>query len=454
VNPLARVRTSVNDTVHAPRLQKVIGTVAVGVFLIANLVNTLNKAGDFDAYYAAGRRVLANETLYAGSAIAFGFIGPPVQALMFAPFALLDPQTSRLAWFIVNTALLVYALATWLGLFAPGKNGEARDATGPGWRRGLSLFTSPPAVLSILAVAFPLQTQFEHQNLNIVLLALAAFATDALMRHRAVGGGVALGIASALKIYPVVALVWLGLRREWRAFGAGVAAAAALTLAPVLVRGPHAFVADLSDWQALAASGWPTRRANQSLVAMWGRYLLGEGPNGFPTLTLDQPLVLWLAAATALVVIIPLVIALWRLKSLSLQLVEELICVSGLAILLSPIAWEHYWVGFFPLFLTLALYGWASDLSWRTTWQSRWARVSFVIGLVCVTVLSRPIVGWHGARAVRAWSLMTWAGLVMCAAFATILASRRWTPRLSASVIAAGSSPQIPQGHDRHGRGA
>ena len=95
-------------------------------------------------------------------------------------------------------------------------------------------------------------------------------------------------------------------------------------------------------------------------------------------------------------------------------------CVSALAILVSPIAWEHYWVGFFPVFVLLLVQAWRSGPSWH----SRWAHASFWIGFVCFTVLSRPIVGWSGARTVRAWSLMTWGGVVMCAVCAAILAWR------------------------------
>jgi hypothetical protein len=410
---------------HPSRLVRAIAILLAGVFLAVNFVNALYKGGDFDAYYAAGQRVLTGAALYGGSAIAFGFVGPPVQALLFAPFALLDPAPARLAFYGFNVLLLWYALATWLGLLVPPAGSAPPAADQPAWRRGTALFLSRPAVLSILAVAFPLQTQFEHQNLNIVLLALAGYAADAFMRQRPVACGAALGLASAIKVYPVTALIWLGLRREWRVFGAGLAAAAAFATAPLIVRGPRDFAADLAEWTSLQAEGWPTRRANQSLAAMWGRYVLGEGPDGFPNLTIQAPMAIGLAVATALVVAAPLVVALVRVRPGRLQVVEELICVGALGILISPIAWEHYWVGFFPLFLVLAVYGWERPPPWRSSWPSRWARLSLWVGVICVTVLSRAIAGWHGARVVRAWSLMTWAGVWSVAVLATILAANR-----------------------------
>ena len=405
------------------RTATIIVIVVTTIFVAANLANAINKAGDFEAYHEAGRRLLADRPLYEGSAIASGFVGPPAQALLFVPLAGWDVVVSRLFWFALNLALLGYAVTTWCGLLGPQASAaSSRDAASdePAWRRGARLLTTRWPALSLLAIAYPLQTQFEHQNLNVVLLALAAYSADALLRHRPGAAGAVIGIAAALKIYPVLALVWLAARRQWRAVATGVAAAGALTVAPALLRGWQGFMTDVVDFQALTSSGWPTRRASQSLVAMWGRYLIGESPDGYETLTLAQPLVLSLVVGTALLVILPLAIVAWRRAPSTSALVEELACVGGLAILLSPIAWEHYWVGFLPLFLVLATHAAGA----RTSWQSRSARIAFWIGLIGITVLSRPIVGWHGARAVRAWSVMTWAGLIMCVALAVILASR------------------------------
>jgi len=135
--------------------------------------------------------------------------------------------------------------------------------------------------IRMLAVAGPLQTQFEHKNLNIVLLALVASAVASFRSGRSVSGGIALGVATALKVYPICLLAWLAIRGRWRAFRAGLAVVIVLSLTPTLFRGVNGLAVDIADWQVLAGSGWPTRRANQSLVAMWGRYLLGEGARGY-----------------------------------------------------------------------------------------------------------------------------------------------------------------------------
>jgi hypothetical protein len=147
-------------------------------------------------------------------------------------------------------------------------------------------------------------------------------------------------------------------------------------------------------------------------------------------LTLEQPLAFWAAALTAVVVVGPLVLSAWRHGASRRRVIEECACVNALAVLLSPIAWEHYWIAFFPVFAALGMRAHGLRPFWDGD-DSRSARLAacvFWLGLIGITLLSRPIVGWHGARIVRAWSLNTWAGLLLCATLAYFLAQRR--PRL------------------------
>lgn len=425
--------------------RKVATAVVCAVFLIANLANAIGEGGDFDAYFDAGRRLIVNEPLYAGSAIATGFVGPPAQALLFVSFVPLGQDAASVAWYVVNVVLLWYALRTWISVMISVS--VSVSVAGAASRQ---LNTLPWVILSLAAIAAPLQTQFEHKNLNIVLLALVATVAESFRGGRPVFGGITLGVATALKVYPICLLAWLAIRGQWRAFGAGTAAAIVLSLTPALLRGIDGLQADMADWQVLASSGWPTRRANQSLVAMWGRYLLGEGVGGYPVLTFDQPLVFLAAALTAAVVIAPLLLS-WRRHGASRRrLIEECACVNALAVLLSPIAWEHYWIAFFPVFAALGIHArglrpfytpnpnsrpqpetpQAETPSAHDAWEgddgrsARLAACAFWLGLIGITLLSRPLVGWHGARTVRAWSLKTWAGLLLCATLAYLLAQR------------------------------
>jgi hypothetical protein len=416
------------------RYRKVAAAAVCAVFLSVNFINAIRKGGDFDAYFDAGRRLLANEPLYAGSAIASGFVGPPAQALLFVPFAPLDRRAAHVAWFVVNVILLWYALRTWISVLISVAVTTSRRRLVRG-----ELLSSHWVTLSIIAVAVPLQSQFEHQNLNIYLLALVACAVASFRSGRSVAGGIALGVAAAVKVYPICMLVWLAIRGQWRAVGAGTAVIVVLSLAPALFRGGSGLEADVMDWLALAGSGWPTRRANQSLVAMWGRYVLGEGAEGYPVITLDQPFAFWAAGLTAMVVAVPLMLSARRHRASRRRLIEECACVSALAVLLSPIAWEHYWVAFFPVFAALGMRAheaWDAERG-RSAGLAVWV---FWLGLLGITLLSRPIVGWHGARMVRSWSLKTWAGLLLCATLAWLLSRIKKRDESRSRTYAADSS--------------
>jgi alpha-1,2-mannosyltransferase len=386
-----------NDMTLAGRASRWIVLVAITLFLLGNLLHALHKEDDFDVYREAGRRLIAGESLYAGSDVGQGFVGPPAQALLFVPLAPLPPIASQLAWYFINVALLGYAVMTWLRVLL------ARQY----------LF-KPAALLSLLAIARPLQSQFEHQNLNILLLALSAAAADALCRDRAIAAGASIGIAIAIKVYPGLALVWLALRRQTTALGSAIATALLVSLAPAAMCGVTRLHRYLIDWATVASAGLPARRANQSFMAMWGRYLLGPTDDNYPVIDSPETAIVVMAGITAVVAFAPIAFAATRRLISKRVLAEELACVSALAVLISPIAWEHYWVAFFPVLVALGRRAFEE--------RCRWAAIAFWIGLIGISGLTRLTMGREGIRVVRALSVMTWAGAIMCITLGVLLA--------------------------------
>jgi hypothetical protein len=276
---------------------------------------------------------------------------------------------------------------------------------------------SMPAVardtlLALLASAFPFQTQFEHQNLNIVLLALTAYAAAAITSGRPSRAGVAVGAAAALKAYPVLIVGWLAGRRAWRAAAVAAVFGLGFTLLPVLFHGWPQFSAEISTFFNLSAEGWPARSANQSVLAMWGRYLLGDRSSDNLLVTTAAGGVLMLTIVTLTVVWAPLLWT-WVARRTGPPDAEELACAAAASTLVSPIAWEHYWVAWFPVFFALR----------RRAREhgSRRAGSAFWIGAVLVTALSRPTLGPDGARFVRDLSLSTWGVVVTCVALGLLL---------------------------------
>jgi alpha-1,2-mannosyltransferase len=373
---------------------------AAAAVVATNIVNALRKGGDFLVYLEAGRRVVAGAPLYEGSSPGAGVIGPPFQALVFAPFALLAETSvvlARLAWFGLNLVLLVLAIRWWCA--------ACRPALADAPERPLR-----PLVLSLLAVAFPLQTNFEHQNLNVVLLALAGGAALAASRGRDTTAGLLAGLAAALKVFPALLVGYFVVRRLWRAAAAAILATVAFSLSPALRYGWPAFLDSVRDWAAVSGQGgWPIRGNNQSLFAMAGRYL---GPEGLlatgPLGRESHPAIYaaWLLGALALALATAVLLA--RPVSSDRRPVAAGLAASLLlAILLSPIAWDHYWVLAWPAFLL------AAD---PPPGSPRWVLPVFWVAALLVSGLSRVTVGAAGLDLARAVSVFTWAALLLLAA--------------------------------------
>jgi alpha-1,2-mannosyltransferase len=397
--------------------RRVLALIAV-VFFVVNLVNAIHKGGDFDVYVDAAARLLRGTPLYADSGITVGFVGPPVQALIFVPLlplAAAGPVVARLGWYAISLALLWYAVTRWTAALTREERITWFDT------RGALTPSSRAAVWALAAVAFPLQTQFEHQNLNLILLASSGWAVSAWSRERFALAGAGVGLAAAIKVYPAMALAWLGLVRSWRTLGTAVLTMAVASLVPAVVMGWSRFLGDVEVWRAISSEGWPVRRANQSIVAMWGRYLLSDGPAGYPIVTWSDTTVMVCAAATALLLWAVLFLFTIRGKGQD-RIPEQLAYVMAAASITSPVAWEHYFVAWFPVLLALRLLA-----RQRSHAAASW---TFWFGAVAITALSRPILGPYGAQVIRDLSLMTWGGLITCVSLA-VLAGVRQKPAAS-----------------------
>src|SRR5678815_251405 len=144
------------------------------VFVIVNLGNALHKGGDFEVSLEAGRRFISASPLYEGSLPGLGVTGPPFQSVWFAPFAAIAAVhvvLSRVLWYLANVACLLGGIWCWTHAILPGRFQSARV-----------LWASPEVLLPLLAIALPAQTNFEHQNMNALLLFLTGAGAMAAVR--------------------------------------------------------------------------------------------------------------------------------------------------------------------------------------------------------------------------------------------------------------------------------
>src|SRR2546428_7604546 len=133
----------------------------------------IHKGGDFVVELGLSDRLLSGTPLYTQSPTK-GVFWPPFAIAALVPFALVARASLALSqglWAATNVALLAWSLA--------------RLARRWGWK---------PVVLAVAAVAKPLEGNFEHQNLLVVLLALIVAGPPGPpkgrpARGRAGGGG-------------------------------------------------------------------------------------------------------------------------------------------------------------------------------------------------------------------------------------------------------------------------
>jgi hypothetical protein len=373
------------------------------LFAIVGTTNAVNKGGDAVVFFEGGRRFLHAEPLYAGSSAADGFIGPPFQALFFAPFAAVagwSPLAARLLWHALN--LVCFGAGVWLSV----KTWDAvRVRMGLSDRAWLPMLFAP-----LFAILLPAQTNFEHQNMNALLLALLAGATWQLSVGSAVIAGVLIGTATALKAFPALLIVYLAARRHWAAaITATVSAFVLSVVLPLAVYGAG-FPRLVQDFWRLGNSGWPVRGNNQSLIAAIDRMALGSSATGFDRAGVrvagDAPTSILLFAGLVVLLAAALLVILMRTPRRQTTIPCEFAAVTVLAILLSPIAWDHYWTLMFPAFLILYANG-------DERGPGRIGRFAFWAAAILTTGLSPLTLGTTGFNMARELSVYTIAALIV-----------------------------------------
>jgi alpha-1,2-mannosyltransferase len=177
-------------------------------------------AKDFSFFYAAGQYWQAH-----GQPAPSGRLG---HLAWYQPFA------------IRCLALLAYLPARWAGaIWVVGNAGclwasawlIGRYWHGHGWRFEL------PAMLALTLYAY---VQFDLNQTTPPVLLLVVVGFVALQSRRDALAGVSIGVATLLKITPALLLLWLLLKRRWRAVGCCVAV--------VLLLGPGIDALD-AGWQ-------------------------------------------------------------------------------------------------------------------------------------------------------------------------------------------------------------
>jgi alpha-1,2-mannosyltransferase len=254
------------------------------------------------------------------------FTYPPFTAILLRPFAAV-PIGFTIALFTAGTAIAL-AVTTWW-LVAP-------LAARYGWPRWFAAGLAIPLVF----VIEPTRETFTLGQINMLLIVLILadllFAVPAGWRW----AGVGVGLATALKLFPGIFIVYLLVTRRWRAAAVASATAASATLLAAAVA-PHA------SWQFWTNALWDTGRVgrtdytgNQSLLGLLSRLVAPEDPNRLIWLVLAVPVAGY---------------GLWRARRAA-EGGDELagVTLTGLVgALISPITWPHHVYWFVPAVVVL-----------------------------------------------------------------------------------------------------
>lgn len=348
-------------------------------------VSARSHGTDFLDMMLGGTRFLAGTPLYEGSGPAYGMVGPPVLGLVMAPFAwvaTINVDAARALWAIVNL------VAGWIGLRA--------------WSRALGVAPGSVAVsAAAAAVAFPLYREIQSQNITLLLFACTGLSAAASRVGDGVRTGAWIGVATAVKLFPGLAIVYLAARGRWRAAVSAAVVTVAVSLLPVARYGVGGYIELWRAWIFTRTHGdFPTWTHNQALaVALNGRV---------PAVVVAAVLLLVAAGLLGLA---------WHRRALSDERVpEELALTLAVAVVLSPIAWIPYWVLTFPVLLVLA---------GRALLGERPAIVVFVIAAMLISVV--PV--WR--RDTPGYELLYAAVVVIAVVFAELLqnGARVYSPR-------------------------
>lgn len=208
---------------------------------------------------------------------------PPASALLMLPFGLLAYPTALFAWNVTGLVLLgatVRLIARELG-WAP----DRRTAT---------------IAFAALLGWVPLWEVVEHGQSGLVLAWLVALAWRSVRRGRESRAGLALAVATSLKLYPGLLVGYLAILGRVRTVFACAVATAVLSVAITAVAGADVWTRFL-EFAPMELERWRSNWSNASVVGYFARLFHPDG-NTVPVIA--SPLLAQVAtlAATACVI--------------------------------------------------------------------------------------------------------------------------------------------------------
>ncbi|MDX8141201.1 glycosyltransferase 87 family protein [Lentzea sp. BCCO 10_0061] len=280
---------------------------------------------DLQVYRTGGVAWLQGQALYVGfpgslDGPRLPFTYPPIAAVLFSGLTFLPVWAANSLVVVVNFLCLsvVSVLVT------------ARLT-----QRSNVVWTVGPAV-AILAVALePVISTLLFGQINLLLMALVV--VDCLAVRDPRFRGLLVGVAAAIKLTPLIFLLYFLVRREWRAAAMSTAAFAGLAVLGFLFAAKDSAEFWFHALLDPSRAGGLAYMANQSLRGVLHRINPGEHAESL----------LWLGLS--LIVVALAVVAAHGAR----HEVAALTAIATAGLLVSPVSWSHHWVWCVPAFLAL-----------------------------------------------------------------------------------------------------
>jgi len=319
---------------------------------------------------------------------------PPLLGLLFLPFGFLSYKTGFAVWIGIEMILLFLFL---LAL-----------------RRWFNFETILQPILALLFLMYwsPMRVEMRWGQVNLLTLLLLTWSLIWLEKGREYMSGLFLGLALALKMMGWPILIYLALRRQWRAvFSAGAVLAGANLLSIMWLGLGWAKTYYLKIGPSVAAI-YRSHEANYSIWTWGQRLFLGINLNAT---TRTAPIYQSETLARVTTVGLPfLALLIGLISALRMRDMDLAFCLLVVvSLLVSPVLWPHYFVvALLPLALWL-----------RKTRDSGWPRRTLIYSAPALFVLARWRDMWNQAASGFAVNgvIPSWAGLIALTPVAALL---------------------------------
>ncbi|WP_191248600.1 glycosyltransferase 87 family protein [Amycolatopsis deserti] len=329
------------------------------------------------------------------------FTYPPTAALLFVPLAILPVQ---IAWGVL-TAISVLAMALVIRV-AIGSL-----PTPPAVRRWWSSPARATLLFSLVMLGLePVWRTIFLGQINLILMAVVVLDVLVVTTRGTRWGGVLVGIASAVKLTPLVFVAHLfltGRRREaFRAFGVFLGLQL-LMLALIPGDTIRYWTKTISDTGRIGPVHWA---GNQSLNGLMNR------------LTDLAPWASKAALGVAALLAIPAVWLMLRFHRRG-QALAALLVTAFFGLLASPISWSHHWVWAVPLLVLLVSR--LPQTTLATAWK-RWVGTGAVVAVFISCVLLALPNGRNIELHWKFWQTVLGNAYILTPLVLTVVLVTRW----------------------------